>query len=140
MEPQWYGKELPTNKLYLSNGHPITFDIMETSDAWLIQELDSAIRNQVGGVIRLTKEQYDEAVKKKSAEKSPVSSPSYRQEIMPTHQFTSQHQQRVFPQGGRVAVAAGSNQRPAELPDPLTVPDPSTFTMPKVAKVNFKKP
>lgn len=139
MEPQFFCKELPQNKLYLSNGHPITFDIMETSDAWLIQELDAAIKNHVGGVIKLTKAQYDEAVKKKSEGKSQLNSASYRQEIIPTHQFTSQHQQRVFPQGGRVAVAAGS-QPHGQLPDPLTVPDPSTFTMPKVAKVNFKKP
>lgn len=136
MTTRWYYKELPENQLWLSSGARFTFEWLETSDAWLISELDAAIANQIGGVIAITKEQYDEGIKKKSEVKSPNSLPR-RQEINPL-----QHQFNMSPRGfpGARAVAGGVRSQPvavpaAELPDPLQVPDPSQFKMPSVGKM-----
>lgn len=132
MEPRYYSKELPESPIYLSSGQPMKFDVMTTSDAWLISELDAAIQNGVGGIISITKAQYDDAIKKKSLGQSPVNSPHSRQEISALH-----HQPippRAFQRADRVAVA-GSNPQTPPLPDPLQVPDPAQFIMPKVGKM-----
>lgn len=41
------------------------FDFLETSDPVLISELESCARNAIGGVMVITKEEYDAEIKKK---------------------------------------------------------------------------
>lgn len=136
METKYYYKELENTAIYLTDGRPFKFDYLATEDSWLIMELDAAIANGVGGVVKITKEQYDEAIKKKQEGKLLNSSPQYRQELQASnlHNHTPA---RAF-QGSRVAVVAGKNAasgQGAELPDPLQVPDPSQFLMPSVGKI-----
>lgn len=134
METQYYGKELEDSAIYLSSGAPMKFQWLETSDAWLIQELNAAIQNGVGGVYKITKEQYDEGIKKKSATKSQGTSVRYRQELQSPNLFNQQA--RVSPVGRAVVggVKASIPMAQTELPDPLQVPDPSQFKMPSVGK------
>ena len=48
----------------------------------ILDELDTGMRNQVGGVIEISAAQYDAAIKKKALSQSfPGSSPSWREEI-----------------------------------------------------------
>lgn len=136
MEKAFYSKELgEQTAIYLSNGHPMKFDYLETSDAWLIMELDAAIQNGVGGVTRITQAQHEEGVKKKSEEKSRNGSQQYRQELQSPNMFNIPG--RVSPAGRAVVapVARIIAGKPTELPDPLQVPDPSQFKMPSVGKV-----
>lgn len=132
----YYMKELPNTAIYLSNGAPFRFDYLATEDAWLTMELDAAISNGVGGVVKITKEQYEEGLKKKSEGKSRNNSPQYRQELASPNLNPFNMQARGF-QGGRAAAVAGRpvNVPPGELPDPLKVPDPSEFVMPTVGKM-----
>lgn len=135
MAVTYYAKEIPGTAIYLSNGHPFKFDFLATEDAWLIMELDAAIRNHVGGVIKITKEQYEEGLKKKSEEKLRNSSPQYRQELSAPNLFNIPA--RGFPGGRAAAAVAGRpiNAPAGDLPDPLKVPDPSEFVMPTLGKM-----
>lgn len=131
METQYYGKELENSAIYLSSGAPMKFQWLETSDAWLIQELNAAIQNGIGGVYKITKEQYDEGIKKKNEAKSHGTSVQYRQELQSHNMFNQQA--RVSPVG-RAVVGGVKSMAQVELPDPLQVPDPSQFKMPSVGK------
>ena len=64
-EPQikYYSKDIPEMPVYI-NGTPLRFEVLETADANLIAELDKCINNHRGGLSSITKEQYDEAIKK----------------------------------------------------------------------------
>lgn len=132
--PSYYGKELSDQPIWLTNGTPFKFEFLETSDAWLIQELNAAVQNGVGGVYKITKEQYDEGIKKKSATKSQGTSVRYRQELQSPNLFNQQA--RVSPVGRAVVggVKASIPIGQTELPDPLQVPDPSQFKMPSIGK------
>lgn len=131
----YYGKELENSAIYLSSGAPMKFQWLETSDAWLIQELNAAIQSGIGGVYKITKDQYDEGIKKKNAAKSQGTSVQYRQELQSPNLFN--RQAKVSPVGR--AVVGGVRSSPpmaqSELPDPLQVPDPSQFKMPSVGKM-----
>lgn len=127
----WFAKELPDQKFYLSSGAPMAFDYLHTQDAWLIQELNAAIQNGIGGVYKITKEQYDEGIKKKNGAKSQGTSVQYRQELQSHNMFNQQA--RVSPVG-RAVVGGVKSMAQVELPDPLQVPDPSQFKMPSVGK------
>jgi hypothetical protein len=128
MATKFYSKDLPDQPIYIQ-GRPYKFDFIATDDPWLIGEFENAIRAQTGGISEVSKEAYDEALKKKSS--SAPSLPNFQRsaEIRP-HQFQSQPV-------ARAAVVVGNpagpppNLGPAE---PIVVTPPKVF-MPKVAKV-----
>ena len=126
----YFSKELPDQAIYV-NGHPFRFSCLKTADQWLITELRNAIKQGIGGVYELKDEAaYNECVKKNNVEKSLRN--SRRSEILPAHLSQQPHQFKK--PDARVAVAGG-NVPPKELPDPITVPDAKTFTMPTIGKL-----
>lgn len=131
MDTRYFMKELPDSAIYLSTGQPLKFDLMETADAWLISELDAAANAHVGGVIRITKAEYELALKKKQLENLRNNSRPFRQELsgLQAHQPVRPQFQRGFPPGVH-AVAAGK----PPTPEPLQVPNAAQFTMPKLGK------
>lgn len=127
----YFSKELPDQPIYV-NGAPVRFSCLKTEDQWLITELRNAIKQGIGGVYELADEAaYNECVKKKNEEKSRLNSRNLLSATMlpPPH---LNHPQ--FRQAGK-RVAAVESKPPGELPDPLTVPDPKSFTMPTVGKL-----
>lgn len=107
----FYSKELPDQPLYL-NGKAYRFDLMETEDQSLIRLLDSACARRIGGVTKLTEQQY---LDKKKQKQSSLSSPKqYKREEI---------KQKVFQAGQRfvsrkpnanVAASARVANTPAE--------------------------
>jgi hypothetical protein len=140
---KWYKKELPDQAVYIS-GRPYKFDFMATSDPWLINEFDSAIRHQSGGIVEITQAQYDESIKKKQQSPSPFNSP-WRQEIR-APQFNPAQPARAAvvvgdappPRNGHLGLpSANFGQAPAPA-EPITVTPPRVF-LPTVAKAPPKK-
>lgn len=71
---RYFFKAIISNPIHLPSGRPIPFihigadeGIVETEDAAAIEALTERIRERRGGVAELTKERYDELLKKKSA-------------------------------------------------------------------------
>lgn len=64
MPTKYYRKDIPQMPVYV-HGIPLKFEILETSDASLITELDKCIHFGRGGISEITKEQFDEDAKKK---------------------------------------------------------------------------
>lgn len=97
---RYYSKEIPESAVFI-NGTAMRFDILETADQTLVTELDKCIERGIGGVISMTKEEYDEEVKKKV---SGLSSPS---------SLRQQHQRQELSAnqlaGLRAAGAVGNN-------------------------------
>lgn len=116
MAESYFQKELPNQGIYLSTGKSIKFDIIATSDSWLIGELRAAQRNGMGGVVEIDKARYDDIAKKKREQ--PLSPDSFprRAELDPL-QFT-----RPNLAG---AGSAAANARP--MPDPITIAEPKQF-------------
>src|SRR6266851_2502259 len=74
MATQFYLKELIGQKLFLPNGAQVPFEdvggtygILQTSDPYLITELDKAVKAHTGGVIPLTEAEYAQWFEKKKA-------------------------------------------------------------------------
>lgn len=158
---RYFKKELPDNPVYCL-GQPFRFDFLATEDAVLISELDKCIRKQMGGVIAITKEEYEEELKKKEASPqfggSSNGSPLRRQEIVAA-QF--RHLNLGVGQDGRRVAAVVANpssnrrgllaqqalpqreaaQAPtmAQMPDPIQIPTPAQFAKPPTAKVGDLK-
>lgn len=89
MSTSYFSKELPDSPIYI-NGQPYRFDFLATSDESLIRHLTNAAARRVGGVLVLTKQQYDEAVESKKKQKSQPSSQrrpgreEIRQKVIPS--------------------------------------------------------
>lgn len=145
MKSYWL-KELVRTPLYLPNGGSVPFEevggsygILETSDPYLTTELQKAAKNQVGGVIQLSEEDFKSWQSKKKASPSSLPSPQQpgRQELEP---MSFQRLQEIRAAG---AVAAGSNvigspnqaaqQATQQKVQPLVVPQ--QFSKPKVGRV-----
>lgn len=126
-ESKYYLKELPEQAIYIG-GKAFKFDVLETNDQWLQSELDSAIRQGIGGIISLTKEQFAEESKKKLNATQLLPSLQRQSEIRP--QWSSGG-------GARPAVVLGSQQKPPNLPpaEPISIPSPKIF-LPKVGKMS----
>lgn len=136
---QWFTKELPDAAVWIA-GAPLKFEFLETADPVLIRELESCIARGVGGIIKITQEQYEEGVKKK-----PNGNPSgsnsrprlQRQELSALHarhvaevvnngQFSG-FKEGTFasPQGRGAAPVLPVSGRP--MPDPIQIPSPNDF-------------
>lgn len=121
---RFFAKELPEQPIYIS-GRPYRFDFLATEDAWLIGELQNAALSGVGGIIEITKDAYDESLKKKSGTPSPPSFLNRRPELV-APQF-----QPPAP-GARPAVLVGDNRPGRNGPPPLSPAEPITVTPPRV--------
>lgn len=120
-------------------GHPMRFDILETSDSMLIAELDKCVARGIGGVIAITEEQYkDEAQKKILSQQSSNNSkqPPHRQELSALRLDG----RRVVEAVGNPAPKIGQfakpqvppqNQRNGHepMPEPIEVPTPDSFVI-----------
>lgn len=83
---KYYLKELVNQPLFLPSGAKVPFEdvggtygILAAEDSGLIAELDKAVKNHIGGVMSLTKEQYDEWAKKKETLPSSLGLPRPRE-------------------------------------------------------------
>lgn len=150
MPTKWYRKELPTQPIWI-NGSPVKFDVLQTSDPVMIANLDAAIANQRGGIIAITKEEFDVEDKKKASGKpSDNGSPrNHRQELSaPNRNLAAVAASDIaraqsVPPNIRAAMAPGGqpgspvNGRP--MPDPIMVPSANQFqgllSKPTTAKI-----
>lgn len=122
MATQYFRKELPDQPLRLSNGIPLTGEFFAVDDPWMQNELNTAITRRVGGILSISKEEYDDGMAQKKSE-------------------TPQQQPREFglhnlPSGqSRPAAPADTEQKKVETPPPLQVPKfkPRTGKAPVVA-------
>lgn len=156
---RYFKKELPEQALYVM-GHPFRFDFLETEDAVLIGELDNCIRAQRGGVVGISKEEYEAEVKKKSsATESLLNSngppPPHRRELVAPNRPSERRVAEVVGNpGGRRSGMFGTqfahaqrdrgqqSQRVGDLwpmPDPIQIPSPAEFIKPPTAKVSDLK-
>jgi hypothetical protein len=148
--PSYYKKEIPESGVIVF-GQSLRFDLLETDDQRLIGELNKCVQRGVGGIIPLTKDQFDEEVKKK--ELSNLSNNNFRPQ--PQRQ---ELKALNLPLDGRRVVEAISNPSPrigmfarpqvpppaamqngAAKPDPIEVPAPESFVIkpPPTMKVSL---
>lgn len=139
MTTKFYGKDIPEAPVYV-RGTPLKFEVLETGDAVLIQELDRCIREGRGGVFEITKDQYDEGVKKKQPANGSVfnlSNKPQRRELSSLHNpvvavddvrariesvfAKPQMTGREHTPHNRPGLPSGNG--PAQMPDPIEVPD-----------------
>jgi hypothetical protein len=150
---QYYLKEIPETAVII-NGVSMRFDILETADPILISELDKCIQRQIGGVVAITKEQFDEEVKKKANEKlsGNSSNPLRRRQELSSNLLAGvgaaagagrSNGQFATPQTGRESNPHNRGGLPKGVgpaPDPIEVPSAgdfaSSFDRPPTAKAN----
>lgn len=137
-------KEIPELPVYV-RGTPIKFDILETSDQVLIEELDKCIARGIGGVMSITAEVFAEELKKKELGSSLLSNSQplhKRQELSALHSLKAPvaGEEKRFDFGGTFAKQQGrehtpnnnhglptsfngpSNPAPRQMPDPIELP------------------
>ncbi len=126
---RYFLKELPDQRFVLPSGLPVKFDFMavdEASQSQLVDALADAARKHVGGIVEITKEQYEEELKKKELSKLSPSNGNNNRFIFgwrnrPHHNpvgFAGSGAEPAFPQRNDPAPVATA---PASAP-PLTVP------------------
>lgn len=81
-------KEIVDRKLFLPSGAPVPFEsvdgiygILSTEDPFIAIELEKSVRNHVGGVMKLTEEEYSEWKKKLLLQGSQPSLPRERETL-----------------------------------------------------------
>lgn len=155
---KYYRKDIPQMPVYI-HGTPLKFEILETSDASLITELDRCIQFGRGGVIAITKEEFEEEAKKKPSattsesvykqnkQRLELSSPLLNQNLVADGAINigsafakpqdlgrvhAPHERFGLP-GGAVGPAPS---RP--MPDPIEVPKPADLKPPtaKLSELN----
>lgn len=145
MPTRYFMKELPTMPLFVM-GYPLRFDFLETEDGALIAELDNAIRNRVGGVSSITKEQYDSESQKKTHETLSAnnSNPAqWRKELVAPHfqeQNVAARGSFAKPQQPPAVSPQVLNPQPHEMPDALSVPSPESLKIPRPPTAKLNKP
>lgn len=153
---KYYRKELENQPVFIF-GHPMRFDFLATEDVVLISELDKCAARGIGGVISITRELYEEEVKKKELEMSngnskPHPSTPHRQEILSPNLDGRRVAEVVAnPRGSRGMFARpqtgdrqgwppqnrqGGDDRHGPMPDPIQIPSPAQFAPPPTAKIN----
>ena len=97
MSTEYYSKELPESPIYI-NGAAVRFDLLETQDPSLIQHLNNAAAKHVGGIVKLTQQQYEAALElKKKAQLNPS---------LPKRHQREEVRQKVVPLNRRKNAAA----------------------------------
>lgn len=148
---KYYMKEIPDSALILS-GAALRFDILETEDSHLIAELDKCIERQVGGILSITKQQYEEELKKKETGRlsGNSSNPLRRRQELSANLLAGvgvaaeagrSNGQFAAPQlpNGREATPHNRSGLPkgnGPAPDPIDVPSAETFIRPPTSKAN----
>lgn len=137
MPTKYYQKELPESAVYVK-GAPLKFDLLQTQDPSLIEELDRCVSRGVGGVISITEAQYQEELKKKELESSSRHSsnqPRGRQELSaPSARHVAEAIDRTksLVNGGMFAgPQRDKNSSPVSgrpMPEPILVPSPNEFS------------
>lgn len=155
---KYYRKEIPTQAVYIF-GQPFRFDFLATEDVALVHELDKCIRKQMGGVIAITKDEYDAELKKKESEQqlsANSNSLQQRRELRALNQPLPERRavEVVANPGGRrngmfarqqmgdrggISAHQGGDGRNGPMPDPIQIPSPSQFTTPPTAKLSEMK-
>ncbi len=162
MPTKFYRKDIPEMPVYIF-GKPLKFEILETADPALIEELDKCIQFGRGGVIAMTAEQFEEEAKKKPSgtssesvykqkrQRLELSSPLSMHDLaaegandvrissafaQPQEREATPHTRFGLPSG--TGPAPGSGSKP--MPDPIEVPKaeemkPPTAKLSEVAAV-----
>lgn len=137
---RYFSKEIPETAVVI-NGTSMRFDILETADPVLIQELDNCVARGVGGVVAISEAQYQEEVKKKAQGNSSHDSlnPRRQRQELSANQFLSLRAavdagnitgQFAKPQVGRAHTPNNSFGLPraqGPAPDPIEVPTAESF-------------
>lgn len=157
MPTNYYTKEIPEMAVYV-HGTPLKFELLETSDAALIVELDRCIQFGRGGIKAITKEQFDEEAKKKppvTVSESGYKQKQQRLELSSPHlshdpaaggadirigNVFARPQEREHAPHNRHGLPAGA-PGPApikRMPDPIELPSTDDFRPPtaKMSQVN----
>jgi hypothetical protein len=159
MATKWYQKEIPEMPVYV-HGTPIKFEVLETADPVLIEELDKCIKFGRGGVAPITKEQFDELAQKKTNEtrsESGFKQSQHRHELSAPNLNLSHAVDGASPDvrfGGIMAKAQERDHTPHNrfglrggapgpaparpMPDPIELPTPADMAPPtaKLSEVN----
>lgn len=151
---RYFRKEIPEQAI-LVFGHPLRFDFLATEDQQLISELDKCIRKQRGGVIAISKEEYDQEISKKNTEtllRSNSRPPQQRHELQSIPLPQDRRAVEVVanpggrrngllarPQIGRDGAALNGRPDQGPMPDPIQIPSPAQFAPPPTAKLSSIK-
>lgn len=157
MATKYYRKDIPQMPVYV-HGTPLKFELLETSDGALIEELDKCIAFGRGGIEAITKEVFDEESKKKPSgtisesgyrqrqQRLELSSPLLSQNLVVDAginvggQFARpQDVGRVHAPHERFGLPSASGPSPGRpMPDPIEVPKTSDMKPPtaKLSQVN----
>jgi hypothetical protein len=159
MPTKYYSKEIPEMPIYV-HGTPLKFEVLETSDAALIVELDKAIQFGRGGVFAITKEQFDDLAQKKTSEsrsESGYKQNQHRPELSAPHLnlgavvdgaspdvrfggVLARAQEREHTPHNRFGLPGGApGPAPARpMPDPIELPNSADMKPPtaKMSEVN----
>lgn len=135
---RFFKKEIPSNPLFLPSGakvdfqyfDPEGFGFIQTTDEFIITELDRAMARRVGGVVESTQEEYDEFIKKKADQ--PLGRLSRPEREAVTAQTLNRF--RFQPNGSRAvatpaAVSGIANRPPVSHPMPERLEVPTEFPM-----------
>lgn len=123
----YFGKELPLSPFYV-NGKAYKFDLIQLDDPTLIQHFDSAANRGIGGIVRLTEEEYLEQSKKKASSAPSLKQPRGREEFK---QKLPNYSSKRFVRSERSA-AARDKAAPAPTDAPVEVD--MTAYIPKTIK------
>jgi len=158
MTTKFYRKDIPQMPVYV-RGTPLKFEILETQDPILIEELDRCIAFNRGGVMSISQQEFEEEAKKKPSgtisesgykqrqQRVELSSPLLSQNLVADAginiggQFArpqdvgrahTPHESFGLPNG----AAGPAGGRP--MPDPIDVPKPADMKPPtaKLSEVN----
>jgi hypothetical protein len=125
---RYFLKKVPNNPVWLSNGAKVPFvplgeetAILATEDELTIKELDEVIAQKILGVVALSKERYDELLKKKpSLRQLSLPSPSTPESLEPLSQPTNpillQSQEEVVAPADGDATDAATEEKPDDGP------------------------
>ena len=151
---RYYLKEKTSRPLFFPNGAKSPFEsvggdygLIATEDQYIITELDKAVKMHVGGVVPLTKEEYDSWTEKKKAseQSSDSSQPKARETLGP---IPFQQLQAIRAAGAAAVVSGmapgqpgvgvagpGRAQQQANQQKVEPISTPSQFSKPKVGKI-----
>lgn len=158
---RYFLKEIVERKLFLPNGAPVQFEVVDgtygvlaTDNPGLIAELDKAIANHVGGVVSISADQHAEAKKKLSLNPSLLNLPRERESLgpIPQSELSKLRSQGLAAVVGGVDAAGNvqpslnpmiaspgraQQQATSQKVDPIEVP--KQFSIPRVGKPSAAK-
>ena len=107
-----YRKEIPQMPVYI-HGTPLKFEIMETSDSMIIDELDKCIAFGRGGISSISKEEFEEESKKKQI--GTISESGYKQKLSRVELSSQQLSPSPVVDGAGISIGGGQFARPQEV-------------------------